>query len=287
MQTFKSSLYLHRNKKIVHQTQLPRAPHDSLQKSLPSDTTQWNRRRRTAERGTATRCTEPTGWATPMPQPWYGHDWMNLALELEVSPFSCFSAERLCGLQMSVLRNIKTYARNREKGNEFMPVATTFRFQKYTIYVCFYSIWTNILFPFQEKVAKYTVWSKTTLEQQHVLCFFAQNKGGQLIVLGGHFEKAAFSGGPYLPMEVETSLSWFSLSTSIYCDKLKEISDVKVFLNACVGHWNRCGGPHLTRGPLFANPWLRTIIAWIEIRNVCQTRWMQSTDSHQNLVKKR
>jgi len=26
------------------------------------------------------------------------------------------------------------------------------------------------------------------------------------------------------------------------------------FLNASAGHWKRCGGPHLTRGPLFAHP---------------------------------
>ena len=32
------------------------------------------------------------------------------------------------------------------------------------------------------------------------------DQGGQLFLLGGHFEKAAFSGGPYLLMGVEASI---------------------------------------------------------------------------------
>jgi len=33
-----------------------------------------------------------------------------------------------------------------------------------------------------------------------------ETRGGQLLLLGGHFEKAAFRGGPHLLMEVEASL---------------------------------------------------------------------------------
>jgi len=41
-----------------------------------------------------------------------------------------------------------------------------------------------------------------------------------------------------------------SLSTNIYCDKVKEISNLKIFMNASAGHWKRCGGPHVASGPL-------------------------------------
>ena len=54
-------------------------------------------------------------------------------------------------------------------------------------------------------------------------CFYVRD--GQLILLGVHFQKAAFSGGPYLVMEVEASLRYVRLSTNIYCDKLENISD--------------------------------------------------------------
>jgi len=37
-------------------------------------------------------------------------------------------------------------------------------------------------------------------------------------------------------------------------EKLEEISDFKIFLNASVGHWKRCSRPHMARGPLFAYP---------------------------------
>jgi len=62
--------------------------------------------------------------------------------------------------------------------------------------------------------------------------------GGQLfLLLNGHFEKAAFSGEPCLLMRVETVLV-HSLSTNIYYDyeKLEELSNLKIFLNASAGH---------------------------------------------------
>jgi len=40
----------------------------------------------------------------------------------------------------------------------------------------------------------------------------------------------------------------------MYYEKLEEISELKIFLNVSTGHWKRCGGPHLARGPLFAHP---------------------------------
>ena len=55
-------------------------------------------------------------------------------------------------------------------------------------------------------------------------------------MLRGHLEKAAFSGGPYLLTEVEASLGLVNLSTNIFCDKLAETSDLKIFLNASAGH---------------------------------------------------
>ena len=73
-------------------------------------------------------------------------------------------------------------------------------------------------------------------------CWTAYCRGGQLfLLLKGHFEKAAFSGGPCLPMRVE-AVSVYSLSTNIYYDyeKLEELSDLKIFLNASAGHWKRC-----------------------------------------------
>ena len=75
-------------------------------------------------------------------------------------------------------------------------------------------------------------------------------RGGQLfLLLKGHFEKAAFSGGPCLLIRVE-AVSVYSLSTNICYDyeKLQELSDLKIFLNASAGHWKRCVGPHLARG---------------------------------------
>jgi len=62
------------------------------------------------------------------------------------------------------------------------------------------------------------------------------NRVGQLILLGGHFHKAALSGGPFLLMEVEASLSDVRLITNIYCDKLENISDLKIFLKPSVDH---------------------------------------------------
>jgi len=37
-------------------------------------------------------------------------------------------------------------------------------------------------------------------------------------------------------MEVEASLGLVSLSTNIYCDKLEEMPDFRVFLNSSAGH---------------------------------------------------
>jgi len=60
--------------------------------------------------------------------------------------------------------------------------------------------------------------------------------GGQLFWAGGHFEKATFSAGSFLLMEIKARRwKWkqFSvqdrLSTNIYCDKFEEISDLKMF----------------------------------------------------------
>jgi len=39
-----------------------------------------------------------------------------------------------------------------------------------------------------------------------VLTVYFLYQGGQLLWLGGHFEKAAFSRGPYLLIEIEASL---------------------------------------------------------------------------------
>ena len=63
-------------------------------------------------------------------------------------------------------------------------------------------------------------------------------QGGQLfLLLKGHFEKAAFSGEPCFLMRVE-AVSVYSLSTNICYDyeKLEELSDLKIFLNASAGH---------------------------------------------------
>jgi len=60
----------------------------------------------------------------------------------------------------------------------------------------------------------------------------AYTRDGQLILLEGHFWKAAFSGVPYLLMEIEASLWQVGLST-----KLEEILDLKIF-------------PECFRGPL-------------------------------------
>ena len=56
-------------------------------------------------------------------------------------------------------------------------------------------------------------------------------------MLKGHFEKAAFSGGPCFLMRVE-AVSVYSLSTNIYYEyeKLEELSDLKIFLHASADH---------------------------------------------------
>jgi len=59
-----------------------------------------------------------------------------------------------------------------------------------------------------------------------------------------HFQKAAFSRGPHLLMEIEASIGWVTT--------LEEISDLNIFPE-CIR------GPHLARGPLFAHPWSRTV----------------------------
>jgi len=38
---------------------------------------------------------------------------------------------------------------------------------------------------------------------------------------------------------------------------LEDTLDLKIFVNASVGHRKHCSGPHLARGPLIANPWSR------------------------------
>ena len=56
-------------------------------------------------------------------------------------------------------------------------------------------------------------------------------------------------------MEMEIISVQISLNTNIFCEELREISDLEIFLNASAGHWKRCGGQHVARGPLFGHPW--------------------------------
>ena len=57
-------------------------------------------------------------------------------------------------------------------------------------------------------------------------------------------------------MELEAISVETSLNANIYCDKLEEITDLEIFLIGSAGHWKRCGGPHVARGPLFSHPCL-------------------------------
>jgi len=60
-----------------------------------------------------------------------------------------------------------------------------------------------------------------------------------------HFENPAFTDGPYLLREIEESLSWASLSTNIYCDKLEEISDFSWMLPRAIFGPRAAICPHL------------------------------------------
>jgi len=73
--------------------------------------------------------------------------------------------------------------------------------------------------------------------------------GGQLIWLGSHLEKAAFSGGPYLLTEIEASLGPFSHNTNIYCDNWRKYQK----------KFRECfRGPLKTLWrPIIAHPWHR------------------------------
>jgi len=55
-------------------------------------------------------------------------------------------------------------------------------------------------------------------------------------------------------MEIEAISVQITLNTHINCDKLEEISNLEILLNASTGHWKRCGGPHVARRPTFAHP---------------------------------
>ena len=57
-------------------------------------------------------------------------------------------------------------------------------------------------------------------------------------MFGGHFEKATLTEGrtPVPSYGSRKQVSIYSLSTNIYYEKLKEISDLTIFLNACAGH---------------------------------------------------
>ena len=85
-----------------------------------------------------------------------------------------------------------------------------------------------------------------TCDNEHylsIICAHAcmvYTRGGQLFLLRGHFKKAAFSWGPCLLMKVEAK-SRFIASALTFTEKLEEISDLKIFLNASAGHWKRCG----------------------------------------------
>jgi len=54
-------------------------------------------------------------------------------------------------------------------------------------------------------------------------------------------------------VEVEASFDRFIASALTFTMRSWRRSQT-IFLNACAGHWKRCGGPHLGRGPLFAHP---------------------------------
>jgi len=74
-------------------------------------------------------------------------------------------------------------------------------------------------------------------------------RGGQLILLRCHFEKAAYIGGPYLLMETEASLGWSY-------NQLEDISDWKIFLDSFCGPvktlWRATCGPRVAICPPLA-----------------------------------
>ena len=45
-----------------------------------------------------------------------------------------------------------------------------------------------------------------------------------------------------------------NLSTNIYCERLEEITDLKIFPECFQGHWKHCGGSHAARRLLIAHP---------------------------------
>jgi len=60
---------------------------------------------------------------------------------------------------------------------------------------------------------------------------------GQVIWLGGHFQKAACSTeGRTFQWKLKQVLVQVSLSTNVYCDELENSSVLKIFLNSSAGH---------------------------------------------------
>ena len=59
------------------------------------------------------------------------------------------------------------------------------------------------------------------------------------------------------------SNTWFSLVTALIFSVIswRKFQIWWFFLNASAGHWKRCGGPHVARGPLIAHPCPKQISA--------------------------
>jgi len=83
----------------------------------------------------------------------------------------------------------------------------------------------------------------TTVQQ----CLMLYSRGGQLIWLGGHCEKAVSSRGPYLLIKME-SKAQLKLTSELTLRTWREFQIWRFFLNASAGPWKGCGGPHVARG---------------------------------------
>ena len=92
-----------------------------------------------------------------------------------------------------------------------------------------------------------------TFDLINYISFSHPNTGvGNYFCLGATLRRPSLSEGHTSSWEYK-HVSIYSLSTSIYYEKLKKYSDLKIFPNASSSHWKRCDGPHLARGPLFAH----------------------------------
>jgi len=89
------------------------------------------------------------------------------------------------------LQKIKTYVKN---GNEWI------RLRKKLLQV--------FISQLEQKMLGRALSALRRGETQDTTNTMIYGRGGQFILLGRHFEKAAYSGGPYLLMEIEASLGW-------------------------------------------------------------------------------